>query len=164
MLTCKKCKWVWSGNTIIIHHRPTHGTVRKSHRTFTVARHPQSNQFSLPLWRWLQNKKEHKVIQRQSLTQNPHNRWEAHQTTCQQQQNHRLKMDTSLSQRGGGGLNAFYWYQLFGLDYVSVKTQNCYGMEALKLIQYIITENQSNQINTPWWKKEKGSWLTESQS
>ena len=28
-------------------------------------------------------------------------------------------------------------------------------MEASLLIQYIITEKQSNQINTPWWNKEK---------
>ena len=31
------------------------------------------------------------------------------------QQNHRLRTDSSLSHRGGGGggLNAFYWYQTF---------------------------------------------------
>ena len=31
-----KNKWVWSGNTTITHCRPTHGTVRKRHRTLTV--------------------------------------------------------------------------------------------------------------------------------
>ena len=25
-------------------------------------------------------------------------------------------------------------------------------------------EKHSNQIDTPWWNKEKGSWLTDSQS
>ena len=30
----QKSKWVWSGNTTI--WRPTHGTLRKSHRTLTV--------------------------------------------------------------------------------------------------------------------------------
>ena len=33
-------------------------------------------------------------------------------------------------------------------------------MEASLLMQFIITEKQSNQINTLWWNKEKGSWLT----
>ena len=31
-------------------------------------------------------------------------------------------------------------------------------------MQCIIIEKHSNQINTPWWNKEKGSWLTDSQS
>ena len=35
----RKGKWVWSGNTLITHCRPTQGTVRKSYRTFTVAIH-----------------------------------------------------------------------------------------------------------------------------
>ena len=37
----------------------------------------------------------------------------------QQQQNHRLRMDSSLGHRGGGGgggLNVFYWYRIFTLD------------------------------------------------
>ena len=38
----------------------------------------------------------------------------------QQQQNHRLRMDSSLSH---WGLNAFYWYQIFALDSVVVKAQ-----------------------------------------
>ena len=37
-------------------------------------------------------------------------------------------------------------------------------MEAIKLMQCIIMEKHSNQINAPWWNKEKGSWLTDSQS
>ena len=35
-------------------------------------------------------------------------------------------MDSSLSQRGwggGGGLNAFYWYQIFALDSAVVEVQ-----------------------------------------
>ena len=31
-------------------------------------------------------------------------------------------------------------------------------------MQCIIMEKHSNQITTPWWNKEKGSWLTDSQS
>ena len=27
-----------------------------------------------------------------------------------------IRTDSSLSHRGGGGLNAFYWYQIFALD------------------------------------------------
>ena len=38
----QKSKWVWSGNTTITHCRPTHGTMRKCHRTLTVTRHQPS--------------------------------------------------------------------------------------------------------------------------
>ena len=58
----------------------------------------------------------------------PHNQREVHQTMDQQQQqNHRLRTESSLSHQGlgWGGLNAFYWYQSFALDSVDVKTQNC---------------------------------------
>ena len=62
-------------------------------------------------------------------TQMPHNQLEAHQTTDQQQQNHRLRTDSSLSRRGD--LNAFYWYQIFALVSVIVKTKKCLArMEA----------------------------------
>ena len=33
----------WSGNTTITNCRPIHGTVRMSHRTFTVTKHPKDN-------------------------------------------------------------------------------------------------------------------------
>ena len=36
-----RSKSVWSGNTTITHCRPTHGTERKSHRTFALIRHPK---------------------------------------------------------------------------------------------------------------------------
>ena len=36
-------KWGWSGNTTITNFRPTQGTERKSHRTFTATRHPKDN-------------------------------------------------------------------------------------------------------------------------
>ena len=39
----------------------------------------------------------------------------------QQQQIHRLRTDSSLSHRGG--LNAFYWYQIFALDSAVVEVQ-----------------------------------------
>ena len=45
-----------------------------------------------------------------------------------QQQNHRLRTDSSLSHRGGGGvLNAFYWYQIFALDSSVVKVQDLFS-------------------------------------
>ena len=31
-------------------------------------------------------------------------------------------------------------------------------------MQCIIMEKHYNQINTPWWNKEKGSWLTDHKS
>ena len=59
----------------------------------------------------------------------PNNQWEAHQTTYQQQQNHRPRTDSSPSHRGG--LNAFYGYQILAQDSVVVKIQNCLArMEA----------------------------------
>ena len=44
-------------------------------------------------------------------------------TKSQQQQNYRLRTDSSLIHGGGGGLNAFYWYQIFALDSAVVKVQ-----------------------------------------
>ena len=43
----------------------------------------------------------------------------------QQQQNHRLRTDSSQSHWGGGCLNAFYWYQIFPLDSAVVEAQKC---------------------------------------
>ena len=50
-------------------------------------------------------------------------------TKSQQQQNHRLRTDNSLSHRGGGGggLNAFYWYQIFALDSAVVEVQEMFS-------------------------------------
>ena len=36
-------KWVWSGSTTITHRSSTHCTVRESHNTCTVTRHPWDN-------------------------------------------------------------------------------------------------------------------------
>ena len=42
--------------------------------------------------------------------------------------NHRLRTDSSLSHRGGGGgLNAFYWYQIFALDSAVVEVHEMYS-------------------------------------
>ena len=41
---------------------------------------------------------------------------------------HRLRRDISLSHRGeGGGLNAFYWYQIFALDSAVVEVQEMFS-------------------------------------
>ena len=51
-------------------------------------------------------------------------------------------MDSSLSRPGG--LYAFYWCQIFALDYTVVKTKNwLVRMEASLLMQCIITEKRS---------------------
>ena len=42
----------------------------------------------------------------------------------QQQQNHRLKTDSSLSHRG---LNTFYWYQILALDSAVVDVQEMFN-------------------------------------
>ena len=49
--------------------------------------------------------------------------------TIKQQQNHRLRTDSSLSHRGGGGgvLNAYNWCQIFTLNSVVVKTQKMFS-------------------------------------
>ena len=44
----------------------------------------------------------------------------------QQQQNHRLRADSSLNHQGGA-LNAFYWYQIFALDSAVVEVQEMFS-------------------------------------
>ena len=77
-------------------------------------------------------------------------------------------MDSSLSHRGGGGgggLNAFNWYQIFALDSAVVEVQEMFSSHGGHLTNAMYHHGKhSNQINTPWWNKEKGSWLTDSQS
>ena len=46
-----------------------------------------------------------------------------------------------------------------------LKRKTCLARTAASYIMLcIITEKQSNQINTLWWNKENGSWPTDSQS
>ena len=53
----------------------------------------------------------------------------------QQQQNHRLRTDSSLSHRGGGGgLNAFYWYQIFALNSAVVEVHEMFSSHGGHLI------------------------------
>ena len=68
----------------------------------------------------------------------------------QHQQNNRLRTDSKLSH---WGLNALYWYQRFGLDYVVVKTQKLFSLHILasELIQFIITKK--NRIKLTYYDK-----------
>ena len=52
----------------------------------------------------------------------------------QQEQNHLLRTDSSLSHRGGGGLNALYWYQIFALDSAVVEVQEMFSLHVGHLI------------------------------
>ena len=53
----------------------------------------------------------------------------------QQQLNHRLRTDSSLSHRGERALNAFYWYQMFALDSAVVEVQEMFSLhKSLKLL------------------------------
>ena len=72
----------------------------------------------------------------------PTNRWEQQLTMNQQQQNHRLRTDSSLRHQGGWewGLKCIYWCQILALDSVVVKIQNSLGFR-------INTEKQPDQIN-----------------
>ena len=71
-------------------------------------------------------------------------------------------MDSSLSHGrgggggGGGGLNAFYWYQIFALDSAVVEVQEMFSWHGGHLTNAMYHHGKhSNQINTPWWNKEK---------
>ena len=43
----------------------------------------------------------------------------------QQQQNHRLRMESSLNHQAG--LNAFYWFQIFAPDSAVFEVQNMFS-------------------------------------
>ena len=76
---------------------------------------------------------------------------------------HRLRTANILIHWEGGAYYAFYWYQIFALDSVNHKTYLAH-MEGSLIMQCIITEKQSNPINTLWWNKEKGPRLAYSHS
>ena len=57
---------------------------------------------------------------------------------------------------GGGGLNAFYWYQISALDSAVVEVQEMFSSHGGHLtMQCIIMEKHSNQINTHDKTKKK---------
>ena len=55
----------------------------------------------------------HTKIPKKDQTQNLHKRWEVHKTMNQQQPNHRLRVDSSLSH---WGLKCILLGQIFALD------------------------------------------------
>ena len=104
--------------------------MRKSYSALTVTRHPKENKSKATSSlsssaRCLQSKKGHNVIRTktQTLALTPQ-QWEVHKTINQQQQNHRLRTDSSLSYGGGGGLNAFERRQTFTLVFIVVKARH----------------------------------------
>ena len=85
----------------------------------------QSNQLSLPIkmiaiLEWTYSNAQQSIEQLQTPTM------VVTIIKSQQQQNHRLRTDSSLSHRGGG-LNAFYWYQIFALDSAVVEVQEMFS-------------------------------------
>ena len=97
------------GNTTITHCRPTHSTMRKSNKTFTVTRHLKDNNskatscsllFVKMIAKLEVTQGNTKGIPKQRTTQNRHKKLEVHKTIDQRQQNHRLNTDSSLSYRG----------------------------------------------------------------
>ena len=67
------------------------------------------------------------AYQKQRQTQNPHKQWKhtLNNRSTTTVLITRLRTVSSLSYRGGGGLNAFKWRKIFTLESVVVKTQNC---------------------------------------
>ena len=63
-----------------------------------------------------------------------------------------------------GGLIAFYWYQIFALDSAVVEVQEMFISHGGHLTNAMYHLGETHQINAPRWNKEKGSWLTDSQS
>ena len=54
---------------------------------------------------------------------------DSHYGSNNKQQNHHLRTDSSLSYRGEGGLNAFYWYQIFALNSAVVEVQEMFILQ-----------------------------------
>ena len=64
-----------------------------------------------------------------------------------QQQNHILRTESSLSHRvGGGGLNAFYLYQIFALDSDVVELQELFSPQGSILTTIVPTKSDSHVI------------------
>ena len=101
--------------------RQIRGITRKNHTTIT--RHQEGKQskaisslFPIKMiakLEWTQSNTQQNIEQFQNPTMKVTINNES--TTNQQQQNHRLKMDSHW-----GGVNAFYWYQVFALGSVVI--------------------------------------------
>ena len=117
----------------------------------------QSNQLSLLRQGDCKTRKAIKsCISEQKPTQNPYKQWEIHKTINQQLQNHRFRTDSSLSHRGGGGgLNAFYWRQIFALDSVVVNTQRLFSSREGFLTNAMHHHREKNLIKLTHLDKRK---------
>ena len=63
------------------------------------------------------------------------------------------------------GPNVPHRHRILATDSAVVEVQEMFSSHGGHLLmQCFIMEKHTNQINTPWWNKEKGSWLTDSQS
>ena len=126
-----KSKWLWSGNTTITHCRQTNGAARKNHRTRTGTKHQEDSQSKatndlFPIKMIAKLDTNDWITKREPSTESPQTMGT---TMNQQQQSHRLRMDSSLGhwEVPGGSLNAYFWYQMFTQDCVVVKTQNLFS-------------------------------------
>ena len=103
--------------------------LRKSHRTLTAKRHQEDNYSkatsslfpikaiaTLEGHNTLNNKTriKHKTLTKTGVTMN-------------QQQNHHNSTTAAYAIRGGD-LNAFYWYQTFALDLVTIKYKKMFSL------------------------------------
>ena len=85
----------------------------------------QSNQLSLPHQDDCNTRTDTKQRTTKHRTITDSQNGSNNKQKSQQQQNHRLRTDSSLSHRGG--LNAFYWYQIFTLDSAVVEVQEMFS-------------------------------------
>ena len=104
--------------TTITYCISTHGKVRKSRRTFTVARYSKANKsratgalFFVKMYAKLE-RTQRNAFENKDQHKKPTNNG----TINQQQQNHLLRTDSSLSHCGS--LSSIYWRQIFVLDSV----------------------------------------------
>ena len=116
----------------------------------SVRQQKQRNQLSLSLQDDRKTRQDTKLCTtKQRQTQNPHNQWEAHQTADQQEQNHRLSTETSLSHRGGGGGGGLKCILL--VPNISPRSCCCYNTKLLRshgnLLTNIRTYSTSSQRN-----------------
>ena len=135
-------RWVLSGKTTITNCRQTHGIVRKS--LTTITKHQEDkNKVKQPALsspsRWLQKKNGHKVTHSKHRTIT-----ESHdESNTQQQQNHLLRTDSSQVHWGGGGLNVFYWYQIFAIG-----RTKCWA----RMDYCNVSSKRNNIIKFSFWK------------
>ena len=118
---------------IYVNHKPQttpwHREVEPLNHQETPGRQiKQSNQLSLPHQSDCNTRMNIKLrtIKHRTITDSHNGSYNKQKS--QQQQNHRLRTGSSLSHRGGGGgLNAFYWYQIFALDSAVVEVQEMFS-------------------------------------